>query len=123
MDDRRKFSRILFAATASLQQGEHHWQTTLLDLCLNGALVEVPANFNGSNDPITLTFTLPGSDIELHMDTQVVHHRNGQFGLQCHAIDVESISHLKRIVELNLGDASLLHREFGQFIEQHSIAE
>jgi hypothetical protein len=43
--------------------------------------------------------------------------------LKCNFIDVDSISHLKRMVELNLGDASLLNRELMLFIEKHHIAD
>ena len=123
MDERRKFSRILFAASASLQQGNEQWQTTILDLSLNGALVEEPDNFANTEQPITLSFILPGSDIELKMETELIHHRNGQLGLKCSFIDVDSISHLKRMVELNLGDTSLLNRELILFIEAHNTTD
>lgn len=122
MDERRKFSRILFAASASLHQGNEHWQTTILDLSLNGALVEEPHDFINSGKPIQLSFTLPESDIELQMQTELVHQRNAQLGLKCNFIDVDSISHLKRMVELNLGDATLLNRELAFFIEEHNNA-
>ena len=32
-------------------------------------------------------------------------------GMVCRHIDVDSISHLRRLVELNLGDEALLERE------------
>ncbi|MGL5489749.1 MAG: PilZ domain-containing protein, partial [Shewanella sp.] len=53
MDERRHFSRILFAASASIHQGENQWQTTILDLSLNGALVEEPVGFSHTGEPIT----------------------------------------------------------------------
>ncbi|AVI66864.1 MULTISPECIES: PilZ domain-containing protein [Shewanella] len=121
MDERRKFSRILFATSAHLQQGGAQWETTILDLSLNGALVEEPQNFINSGDAITLSFALPESDIEIRMETELVHQKNAQLGLKCNFIDVDSISHLKRMVELNLGDASLLNRELMLFIEKHNI--
>ena len=76
IDERRHFSRILFAASASIHQGEKQWQTSILDLSLNGALVEEPAGFSHSDEPIILNFTLQGSDIELQMETELVHQRN-----------------------------------------------
>ncbi|MGL5392349.1 MAG: PilZ domain-containing protein [Shewanella sp.] len=119
MDNRRQFSRILFAANASLQQDNHQWQTTIIDLSLNGALVVEPEHFGHTDHPLQLRFILPGSDIALQMTTKLVHHQHGQLGLKCHFIDVDSISHLKRIIELNLGDASLLNRELALFIADH----
>ena len=123
MDERRMFSRILFATDAHLAQGETKWETTILDLSLNGALVEEPVHFSNSGEAITLSFTLPESDIEISIDTELVHQKNTQLGLKCNFIDVDSISHLKRMVELNLGDASLLNRELMLFIEQHNTTD
>lgn len=123
MDERRKFSRILFAASASLQQGNKQWQTAILDLSLNGALVEEPEHFTRTEQPIVLSCILPGSDIELKMEAEVVHHRNAQLGLKCNFIDLDSISHLKRMVELNLGDTSLLNRELTRFIEKYNTVD
>ena len=51
------------------------------------------------------------SEICIQMQMRVVHERDNQLGLACQHIDVESISHLRRLLELNLGDASLLDRE------------
>lgn len=112
MDERRKFSRILFDANAYLDQAESTWRTTILDLSLNGALVEIPETFSDTqNGNITLEFVLPDSDIQLVMNTKIVHKTSKHLGLRCLHIDVESISHLRRIIELNLGDAELLNRE------------
>ncbi|MGI2854278.1 PilZ domain-containing protein [Shewanella algae] len=118
MDDKRKFSRILFSLDAQLSRGEMVWDTHLLDLCLNGALVEEPADFTPEG-VLELSFRLPQSEVQLSMEAEVVHRRNGRLGLKCALIDVESISHLRRLLELNLGDASLLHRELEQFIAEH----
>ncbi|MGX9462472.1 PilZ domain-containing protein [Shewanella sp. A14] len=112
MDDRRKFSRILFAASAYLVQAEKTWQTKILDLSLNGALVEKPADYNEQQDSmLTLKFMLADSAIELTMETEIVHKTPEHLGLKCTHIDVDSITHLRRIIELNMGDAQLLNRE------------
>jgi hypothetical protein len=37
--------------------------------------------------------------------------RGRQVGVQCGSIDLESITHLRRLVEMNLGGGSLLERE------------
>ncbi|NKF49729.1 PilZ domain-containing protein [Shewanella sp. WXL01] len=112
MDERRKFSRTLFAASAYIIQTDQSWRTKILDLSLNGALVKRPDNFTGQvNTGFKLEFILPDSDVELHMETTLIHKTPEYLGLKCHHIDVESISHLRRIIELNVGDAELLNRE------------
>ncbi|WP_218997423.1 PilZ domain-containing protein [Shewanella algae] len=118
MDEKRKFSRFLFTIDAQLSCGDKIWGTHLLDLCLNGAMVEEPADF-APEGVLELSFRLPQSEVQLCMEAEVVHRRNGLLGLKCALIDVESISHLRRLLELNLGDASLLHRELEQFIAEH----
>lgn len=121
MDERRKFSRIFFAASAKLTETILSWETTILDLSLNGALVKEPQGFDPKGKLITLSFTLPQSDIEVKMETELVHREPGLLGLKCTYIDVDSISHLRRMVELNIGDAELLDRELVQFVKEHDI--
>jgi hypothetical protein len=36
--------------------------------------------------------------------------------LRCENIDIDSITHLRRLVDLNAGDASLLDREFSALL-------
>ena len=44
-DNRRKISRVLFQAPATLSQLPTFWQTKVYDLSLNGALIQRPENF------------------------------------------------------------------------------
>ncbi|ACA87799.1 PilZ domain-containing protein [Shewanella woodyi] len=119
MDERRQFSRILFNTTANLNQGENMWATKIHDLSLNGALIDKPMDFEPKEGTITLGFSLPDSDIELRMEATLVYSTERLLGLKCFHIDVDSISHLRRMLELNLGDASLLNRELANFIDAH----
>ena len=50
------------------------------------------------------------------MQTAVAHIDANSVGFICEHIDLDSISHLKRLVELNLGDEDLLHRELHALI-------
>ncbi|WOT06028.1 PilZ domain-containing protein [Shewanella youngdeokensis] len=120
MDDRRQFSRILFLNNAQLQCDDKTWQTTLLDISLNGALLELPLNFSPSSKQLLLSFSIADSDIVVHMETELVHQKDHLLGLACRHIDVESISNLRRLIELNLGDADILDRELALFIDMHN---
>ncbi|WP_076412746.1 PilZ domain-containing protein [Shewanella sp. UCD-KL12] len=122
MDEKRQFARILFATGAKLQQDDKVWNTNILDLSLNGALVDEPDAFSPSNAAIILSFTLQGSDIEVQMETSLTHHKAGHLGLKCLHIDVDSISHLRRMIELNTGDSAMLNRELELFVEAHEKA-
>jgi hypothetical protein len=51
------------------------------------------------------------------MAVELRHVEPHRLGFQCRYIDLESASHLKRLVELNLGDPTLLEREFAHLLE------
>ncbi|ADV87510.1 hypothetical protein VVMO6_02488 [Vibrio vulnificus MO6-24/O] len=56
-------------------------------------------------------FTLSDSDIDISLEADVVGFDQQTIRLKITHIDIDSISHLKRLVELNVGDDALLHRE------------
>lgn len=107
----RKFSRIPFDVTATLRDDTDTWETGLLDISLHGALIKIPESFESKPDQLyQLTIHLEGGP-DIGMDVEIAHSEKGELGLNCKDIDVESITHLRRLVELNLGDPELLERE------------
>ena len=111
MENRRQFSRILFSTAAQLEFAGESYPCKLLDVSLHGALITKCAAFSGTkNSEATLRFTLPQSDIEIKMEVFICH-------IEGHHIDINSITYLKRLVELNLADEQLLHRELASLIE------
>lgn len=116
-DERRRFSRIAFHRPAEIEVLGDRATCELLDVSLKGALVEVPATFGGaSGQPCVLTIRLDAADAVVRMEGEVVHREGRALGLRCTAIDLDSIAHLRRIVELNLGDEDLLHRELSALV-------
>ncbi|MCG3721637.1 PilZ domain-containing protein [Vibrio cincinnatiensis] len=112
MTDRRRFSRILYQAPATLIQGQRQLATCIQDLSLHGLLlwaVDEP-NINPS-EPLDVEFTLPESDITLTMVAKLVRQNERILHLKIDHIDIESIAHLKRMIELNVGNDELLHRD------------
>ncbi len=116
-DERRKFSRITFHRPAELDALAERVACELLDVSLKGALLEVPAAFRGAaGQRCVLTVRLDAADAVVRMDGEIVHRQGTQVGVRCTGIDLESIAHLRRIVELNLGDDDLLHRELAALV-------
>ncbi|MCW8883410.1 MAG: PilZ domain-containing protein [Sedimenticola sp.] len=110
-DDRRHFHRILFDAPVTLVFADNEFQTKLVDISLNGALLETTEAFScAPNDRVTLRIQL-GDETFIDMEAQITHMDAGRLGLRCVFIDMESIGHLRRLVELNLGNPELLERE------------
>ncbi len=111
--ERRQFSRVLFDAWAELRQGDKSWQTTVVDLSLNGLLVTEPMYWEiDTTQPLVAAIRL---DAQATIQMTVIwrHSRNNYIGFECEHIDLDSISNLRRLVELNLGDPVLLERELG----------
>lgn len=119
MQNRRQFSRIMFSMAAQLDIAGNVYACKLLDISLHGALVTNNHFFSGKkDDSAVLRFTLPQSTIEITMPVVICHIEESHIGLKCNNIDIDSITHLKRLVALNLGDESLLHRELEKLIYQ-----
>ena len=110
-DDRRRFRRVWFDAPVSIDGSGSSVTTTLVDISLNGVLLVRPGDWAGqTGDSVRLSIQL-GENTNIRMKVQIAHHGPETIGLQCEEIDLESVSHLKRLVELNLGDQNLLERE------------
>jgi len=109
--ERRHFSRIALDHPARLQWPGAERGVRVLDLSLKGALVALTdSDIPPENTACTLTVELaPGTVIA--MAVAPVHREPGRTGFRCVHIDLDSISHLRRLVELNLGDPDLLARE------------
>jgi hypothetical protein len=112
--ERRRFKRIPFDASTELRQGEHRWPVTLLDLSLKGLLVGKPAAWHADAEaPFSADIHL-ADDALVTMELRLAHDEEHQLGFKCEHIDLDSITHLRRVIELNLGDPAALERELGE---------
>jgi hypothetical protein len=50
------------------------------------------------------------------MSTQLIQQTIEQLRLACHSIDIDSVGHLRRLIELNLGDAQAAERELSDLL-------
>ncbi|AOE83494.1 PilZ domain-containing protein [Pseudomonas sp. TCU-HL1] len=109
--ERRRFHRINFDAATEIAQGNQRWTAELHDISLKGLLVIRPENWDGDpTRPFNVCIDL-GAGIQVQMDVELTRAEDGQLGFICRHIDLDSISHLRRLVELNLGSEELLERE------------
>ena len=116
--DNRRFSRVNFTGKAHLEIGSHSCATEVLDLSLKGALIRKPADWPRSLPKMMeLRISLNDFPVELIMEVSVAHQSAKTVGLHCEKIDIDSVSHLRRLLELNLGDAELLSRELTELSE------
>ncbi len=117
--EQRHFRRIPFDTRVILKNDNQEWCCHLVDISLQGALVEVKDPWTeSSKDQYTLEFLQSGTDVLIHMDVSIKHVNDKFLGLQVKHIDLESISHLKRLVELNLGSGDAINRELTELGKQ-----
>jgi len=114
--ERRQFWRAAFHSTVQLVDASGTTPAELVDISLRGALIKVPPGWAGRIDnPCQIKLKL-ADDAVILMRSVVAHVEGRRIGLRCESIDIDSITHLRRLVALNAGDASLLDREFSALL-------
>ena len=109
--NRRQFWRAAFDSTVRLTTDHGTVEANLIDISLKGALLEVPGRWHGRiGDPCHVKLHL-AEGVVIAMWGQVAHLDGQHVGVRGESIDIDSITHLRRLVELNSGDAAMLERE------------
>lgn len=115
-EERRRFSRIDFDARVELAQGDHNWQAQLLDISLKGVLLAKMGIYQVQTNLPLLVKIILSDQTSIAMTSQIVHQTLEQLHLNCTGIDIDSVSHLRRLIELNLGDAAAADRELSELL-------
>ncbi len=109
--DLRHFHRIVFKTDGVLTGNGKTWPCAILDLSLKGCLLRFnDVWLEDEAQTFLLTITL-SEDVAIQMELQMSHVIGNTVGFKCIHIDLESISNLRRLVELNLGDSQILERD------------
>ncbi|SIS43894.1 PilZ domain-containing protein [Neptunomonas antarctica] len=112
IQERRRFTRINFDANCILRTSDKEWEIKLIDICFKGALAESNTELPLSiGDQAELIIVLDGNEVIIEMPAIINHRRDKYLGFKAQTMKLSSISHLRRLVELNLGDPTLLERE------------
>lgn len=121
--ERRLFNRVAFNASAIFWADKRQIECEIIDLSLKGALLQLLDKVDVEIDSTyQLDIPLGNSDQLISMELELVHQQGRQLGLVCTHIDLDSITHLRRLVELNLGDSDVLERDFHALIDDNTSA-
>lgn len=116
--DRRRFLRSVFRAPVRLRLGTQDSQGLLHDISLRGALVEVAADWAGRvGEPCGLRLAL-APHAAIRMEATVTHVEGRHVGLRCEHLDLDSLTHLRQLVEHNADDPALLERDLATLVAQ-----
>jgi len=112
-EERRHFNRVAFETAATFYSNSQETECQVVDLSLHGALLRLitPVEVTLGGE-YRLEIRLGEEGEVITMQLELTHQEGEQLGLKCVHIDLDSITHLRRLVELNLGDSELLERDF-----------
>lgn len=112
----RRFLRSVFQAPARLTLAGYMREVQVLDVSLKGALVDMGAALPcpvGARGRLRLLLS-PTTFIAMDVGVTRVH--GSQLGLQCLHIDLDSMTHLRQLIERNSQDPALLVRELSVLV-------
>ncbi len=116
--NRRQFWRAHFHSPVQLALHGHVSEADLYDISLKGALVKVPQDWAGKRDEHCQLRLALGTHAIISMNATITHVDGRRVGFRCDSIDLDSVTHLRRLVELNAGDPGLLDRELSALLHE-----
>ena len=116
-NEKRSYCRVNFDKPVSISINDQSRTGLLLDISLKGAMLQLETNEDISIDTVCqLNMALSEQEM-IEMHATVVWIGDNQLGLRCDSIDLDSITNLKRLLELNMADPAFLDRELASLIQ------
>ena len=112
--DRRHYQRIPFIAEVVLSHNDQHWICALEDISLKGLLIVAPTGVEPDEGETYSIDLRLGEGTSINMLAQISHTEGAHWGLHWDNIDLEGLTHLRRLLELNMADPEEMHRELSE---------
>jgi len=112
--ERRQYQRIPFIAEVVLEYNNQRWSCNLIDISLKGMLIEPPADVSADLQGDYMIELVLGEDAAIKMQANISHTSDAHWGLKWSNIDLEGLTHLRRLLELNMVDSNELNRELAE---------
>ena len=122
--EKRRFSRALFDAKCVLVRGAGRFDALVEDLSLKGARVALEADPGmAEGDSLVIQISLARSAVRITAEAVVARREDEQrgdenavrIGLRFSSIDLDSMIHLRRLLELNSQSVDRIDAEMGKF--------
>jgi len=114
MKEHRSTHRVYFDCLVEFETSECKHVCELVDISLQGALIAACSGATpepGTHCKLTISL-VESNEIQIIMKGTIAHKVENRVGIHCESIDADSMAHLRKLVEYNLGDASLANRDF-----------
>ena len=114
MAEGRNSHRVTFDSLVEFESGECQHVCELYDISLQGALIGACSGATPeAGTPCKLIIKLDETGtVKIVMQGTIAHKIENRVGIYCEDIDDVSMTHLRRLVEYNLGDVELVNRDF-----------
>ena len=110
--ERRKCTRIAFKNSCFLSGNDRRVPAELLDISMKGALVAPEdVSFFSAGGSCDLEVSLGDASSTMKMQAEMVHCDNVHIGIHFIHTDLESLTHLRKLIELNTGDPERAAKE------------
>ncbi len=110
-ENNRRFRRIPFDGEVRVYSEKAMWNTRLVDISLQGALVDRPRDWDGQVGKTQRLELRVATGLIISVSASVANFNDEAIGYRFGRIDLDSFTRLKRLIELNLGDPELINRE------------
>jgi len=109
--ERRRFIRVKFDNWVEITSGSSSWRSPLIDISLKGLLIKQPERWPDDAPESLKAHIKLDKETTIAMKIRLAHSEQDVIGFECVAIDIDSITALRRLMELNSGQPELLERE------------
>lgn len=114
--NQRRFTRVPFLRRARIETRGYQLDAQCLDISARGILLVRPPDADWALEQ-HIRITIPIAEREvITMECSVAHIDDEVVGCACDSMDLESLTVLRRVLELNLPDSVSVHRELAELI-------
>lgn len=114
--DKRQFRRVSFGSASSVEYRGAQVRGEVIDISLKGALINLEeplAAPEGEHCTVTVELGIP--DTVITFEARIAHTRGNLVGLRLVRIDLDSMVHLRTLIELNTADPGQVLKELAFF--------
>jgi hypothetical protein len=116
--EKRRFSRVGLAEKSIVEYNGRSFEADLEDISLKGALLRFPEEASCKlDDKLDISFLLGGSDIPMRFSAAVVHVRNDMVGVKFVETSLETMIHLRGLMEARTLDPDRIKNELAFLVD------
>ncbi|MDD2558470.1 MAG: PilZ domain-containing protein [Desulfuromonadaceae bacterium] len=124
MEEKRHYKRVRFIEEVEITHANQIYPGVVTDISIKGILIKLEEMPAGDTTEQNWCIRLPLSEnVQIIVNARPSHCdlKSRAVGFEFTKIDADSMAHLRRLLELNTGDAAAIERELGQMVEDMKL--